>query len=251
MNRPAADQDTTTSNIDKVVEVALETFARQGFEDTRLENIAHDSGMSKRMIHYHFGDKRGLYIRALRLAISQLRPEPQALELDSTVPVDGVRKVVEAIFRQMAAHPNAIRLLLLENLFGQADMANSNPLADQSSVLLQMDKLLMMGQDAGAFRPGISALDVYTIISSMCVFRIAYPAAFKNLYHINLKDEENNVGMQRLVVDAVLAFLTSNMRNSGGMSYLTVETSNDFNGHDSNGSGNIYNETRRRHQLHQ
>ena len=26
------------------------------------------------------------------------------------------------------------------------------------------------------------------------------------------------------------------------MSYLTVETSNDFNGHDSNGSGNIYNE---------
>lgn len=37
MNRPAADQDTTTSNIDKVVEVALETFARQGFEDTRLE----------------------------------------------------------------------------------------------------------------------------------------------------------------------------------------------------------------------
>jgi len=40
MNRPAADQDTTTSNIDKVVEVALETFARQGFEDTRLENIA-------------------------------------------------------------------------------------------------------------------------------------------------------------------------------------------------------------------
>jgi len=138
MNRPAADQDTTTSNIDKVVEVALETFARQGFEDTRLENIAHDSGMSKRMIHYHFGDKRGLYIRALRLAISQLRPEPQALELDSTVPVDGVRKVVEAIFRQMAAHPNAIRLLLLENLFGQADMANSNPLADQSSVLLQM-----------------------------------------------------------------------------------------------------------------
>ena len=32
------------------------------------------------------------------------------------------------------------------------------------------------------------------------------------------------------------------MRNSGGMSYLTVETSNDFNGHDGNGSGNIYNE---------
>ena len=50
------------------------------------------------------------------------------------------------------------------------------------------------------------------------------------------------MGMQPLVVDAVLAFLTSNMRNSGGMSYLTVETSNDFNGHDSNGSGNIYNE---------
>ena len=55
------------------------------------------------MIHYYFGDKQGLYVRALQLAIKLLRPLPQAMELDSTVPVDAVVKVVEAIVDQMAS----------------------------------------------------------------------------------------------------------------------------------------------------
>ena len=49
--------------------------------------------MSKRMIHYHFGDKKGLYQRCLVLAIKQLRPTITEMELDSEVPVDGVQKI--------------------------------------------------------------------------------------------------------------------------------------------------------------
>lgn len=235
-----ADPPVTT---DRVVEIALRIFAHQGFEDTRLESISQESGMSKRMIHYHFGDKKGLYLRALRLAISQLRPDARELELDSSVPVDGVRKVVEVIYRQMSTHPDAVRLVLLENLFEHAGISNTNPIADQSSVLLQMDKLLMMGQDAGAFRPGISALDVYTIISSMCIFRISSRGMFVNLYHMDMHKEDNVAGMQRLVVDTVLAFLTSNMANTGGMSYLTPESAMNFSDEENDGAAaNIYDE---------
>ena len=59
-------------SIDSVVDVAIKHFSRSGFAETKLETIAQESGMSKRMIHYHFGDKRGLYVAALRHALGQL-----------------------------------------------------------------------------------------------------------------------------------------------------------------------------------
>ena len=55
-------------SIDAVVDVAIKQFSRFGFTETKLETIAQESGMSKRMIHYHFGDKKGLYLRALSTA---------------------------------------------------------------------------------------------------------------------------------------------------------------------------------------
>lgn len=211
-----------TTSVQDVAEIALRSFARDGFEETRIETIASESGMSKRMIHYHFGDKKGLYLAALKLAISQLRPEPRDMELESTVPVDGVRKVVEVIYRRITSHPDAVRLMVLENLFNWGDMANSAPLADQSAVLLQMDKLLMMGQDAGAFRAGISAADVYSIVTSICFHRTVYGATFNNLYSIDLRDDANFEGNLNLVVDTVLAFLTSNLGSRDEMSYLKL-----------------------------
>lgn len=212
----------------RVVETAMVQFSEVGFDEAKIDTIAQESGMSKRMIHYHFGDKKGLYMEALKLAIAQLRPEPQDMELESTVPVEGVRKVVEVIYRRITSHPHAVRLMVLENLFGWGGMNDSAALADQSIVLLQMDKLLMMGQDAGAFRSGISAIDVYSIITSICFHRTVYSATFNNLYSINLMDEANLDGNLNLVIDTVLAFLTSNLGSRDEMSYLKLRAdSND------------------------
>ncbi|APT85262.1 TetR family transcriptional regulator [Corynebacterium aquilae DSM 44791] len=214
------DVDQGTVTVEKVVAIALDCFATGGFDDTRLESIAQRSGMSKRMIHYHFGDKRGLYVKALQLAIARLRPDPSEMALETEVPVEAMGKIVNAIYDCMVEEENSVRLVTMENLFGQADMLRGAPLADQSSVVLQMERILMMGQDAGAFRPGIAAVDVYAIVASLCMFRVTNRATFANLYGTDMTDEENLDGMRRLVRDAVLAFLTSNMRNTGGMSYL-------------------------------
>lgn len=226
-------QPTPEVSTEAVVEVALESFATKGFEDTRLDTIAAESGMSKRMIHYHFGDKKGLYIKALQLAITQLRPEQQDMEMDSTVPAEGILRIVDAIYRRMILYPNATRMIALESLFGAGGMKERAALADQSVILLQMDKILMMGQDSGAFRPGISAIDVYTIISSLCMFRIANRSTFVNLYDTDFLAEDNVDGMGELIGDVVLSFLTSTLPSREHMSYLTqhphVSQSSDAN----------------------
>ncbi|BAU96714.1 TetR family regulatory protein [Corynebacterium suranareeae] len=207
---------------EEVVATALTFFAEQGFSETKLERIAKASGMSKRMIHYHFGDKKGLYIKTVAHALNLLRPEAEAMQLDSAVPVDGVRKIVEAVYTCITKHPEAVRLLLMENLQAQDGVDSTAAYSDESNVLLNLDKLLMLGQDAGAFRPGISAEDVLVLISSLAYYRVSNKKTLKNLYALDLESEANIEGMKRIVVDTVLAFLTSNIQNTGNSSYLVV-----------------------------
>lgn len=223
---PAPDvPDTATEHSatpEEVVEIALGYFAHLGFNEAKLEKIAKASGMSKRMIHYHFGDKKGLYIRTLTHALGQLRPAGEAMQLESAVPVEGVRKIVEAVYTCITEHPDAVRLLLLENLHDYGGMEAAAAANDESTVLLNLDKLLMLGQDAGAFRPGISAEDVLVLISSLGYFRISNQSPLIALYDLDLGTTENVDGMRRMVVDTVLAFLTSNLPATGSSSYLHV-----------------------------
>lgn len=228
--------DTASPSVERVVEVAMRNFARLGFDETRLDVISTEAGMSKRMIHYHFGDKEGLYVRALQLAINQLRPEVDEWDASITIPADAITNLVEVIYKRMARHPDAVRMLNMENLFGHAKMLTTAPLADQSSILLHMNRVLMLGQDAGAFRPGISALDVYVIISSLCMFRVTNRATFTNLYATDMGSLTNEDGMERLVVDTVLAFLTANFKTPHRTSYMVGNFMED----DENNPNNIY-----------
>ena len=108
-----------------------------------------------------------------------------------------------------------------------ANVTESQPIADQSSVTLQLDKLLMLGQDAGAFRPGISAQDVFTLITSLAIFRITMHKTTINLYGVDMTDRHNTAGMARMAADAVVAFLTSNLKNSQEISYLSTIAANE------------------------
>ncbi len=192
-----------TGSVDKVIDVAIEQFSELGFADTKLDNISRLAGMSKRMIHYHFGDKKGLYQQALTVAARLLNPPAGSLELDSAVPVEGVRTLVDWLFKQHVEHPEAIRMMTMESSTGALD--GGHALIDVSEVFLHLDKLLMLGQDSGAFRPGISANDIFTLIASL------------------------TIGMHRMTVDAVLAFLTTNIPDSGHSSYLTTSAADEDN----------------------
>ena len=47
-----------TVTVEEVIGIAIAQFATDGYDGTKIENISRESGMSKRMIHDHFGDKR-------------------------------------------------------------------------------------------------------------------------------------------------------------------------------------------------
>ena len=100
-------------------------------------------------------------------------------------------------------------------------LESSQALVDVSEISLHLDKLLMLGQDSGAFRPGISANDIFTLISALTMYRVTNHAMMSNLLDIDMHTHNNTEGLHRMAVDAVLAFLTANIPDIGFESYLT------------------------------
>lgn len=209
------------AELERVVDIALSHFARQGYATAKLDAIAREAGMSKRMLHYHFGDKRELYRRALSRAARSFSPPQEFLDRSYAVPVEGIRRFVDVLYNRMTQHPDSIRIFLRENLDPVLNPDEISAVRNDSEVLLQIERLLLMGQDAGAFRPGISATDVVVLIASLTFFRVGNYATLEEFGQINMLSPANTEGMRRLTIDSVLTFLTSNIPDSGYGSYLT------------------------------
>lgn len=225
---PAFDpQSPEAQSMERVIEVAMERFSLKPFSDAKLDGIAKEASVSKRMIHYHFGNKKGLYQAVLSRAVERLHPPAERLVIDSAIPVDGVRTVVEAVYAQIAENPVPTRMLHMESLQHVLPLRDIAPLFDHAEVILHLDKLLMLGQDAGVFRPGISAYDVFYLIVALSFYRTEQRDLAINIFGIDLADEANTEGTRRMTIDAVLAFLTSNIPHSGHNSYLSVTHSVD------------------------
>jgi AcrR family transcriptional regulator len=56
----------------RIVDVAMEHFATRGYEDTRIEEIASEAGVSKGAVFGYFGTKAGLFLTAYQAAARSL-----------------------------------------------------------------------------------------------------------------------------------------------------------------------------------
>lgn len=234
------------ATVDEVVATALRMFADAGFHATKLEDIAKASGMSKRKIHYNFGDKKGLYARAVLRALEQLRPPESVLNRSYAVPVEGMRRFIDALYMAIKDNPDAVVILLREQLDPALEDADSLFSQRPEDVALHLERLLLIGQDSGAFRPGISADDVLLLLISLCFFPAGVGDVAQGLRGVDFRSDRNITGMRRMVIDTVIAFLTTSISPSGYDSYLEAtpptpaEDSSDNHDYLSEPEGGIY-----------
>lgn len=220
---PVTQVDSGRTEHDAALDDAVRVFADAGFGGTTLEHVAAEAGLDAEALRSLASDTAGLYDLALARALAQITPPREVLERSHAVPVEGMRRFVDSLFHAFLDHPDAVRLLLRENLDRHVDVAELTADHRDNDVALHVERLLMVGQDAGAFRPGINADDVLALIVSLCEFQVAHASSAYAISRVNFTDQRNTDGMRRMVIDAVLAFLTSNIPHSGYDSYLVAE----------------------------
>ncbi|MGO8876729.1 MAG: TetR/AcrR family transcriptional regulator [Acidimicrobiales bacterium] len=94
----------------QLIDVALETFASNGFNETTMEDIATAAGVTKPLLYQHFASKRALYLELIDDVASRL-----IAALAAAATAGSTRQRVEAgfeaYFRFTIDNQSAVRML--------------------------------------------------------------------------------------------------------------------------------------------
>jgi AcrR family transcriptional regulator len=150
----------------QLLDVAITTFARQGYQHTSMNDIAEAAGVTKPVLYQHFSSKRDLFLELLRELGGRLRAAlaTSAVEADSPrhQVIDGMR----AYFRWVEGHQGGFELLFSGDSRHDPDFLREvarveNEIADTVASLIVVDgldeqhrRLLAMGVVGMAERAG-------------------------------------------------------------------------------------------------
>ncbi|MCW6003340.1 TetR family transcriptional regulator [Micromonospora sp. CPCC 205371] len=195
---------------EEILDVATSQFAAHGYHGSRVDEIAALTRTTKRMIYYHFGGKKQLYIAVLERAYARIRAAEREVSVDNLDPVTALRRVAEVTFDHHGAHPEFIRLVSIENIHNAEHVKELVKLVDLSGPVISMlDGILRRGRSEGLFRTDVDAVDVHMMISAFCVFHVANRHTFGAIFGRDLLDPSRRAHYRTMCGDMVVRYLAA------------------------------------------
>jgi AcrR family transcriptional regulator len=128
----------------QLLDVALDVFARNGFHQTSMEDVADAAGVTKPVLYQHFGSKRELYLELLEDVGGQMMVAVAKAVATARGPHDQVEAGFAAYFRFVSEHQNAFKLLFgggarRDEEFADAVRTVESSIADEIATLIEAD----------------------------------------------------------------------------------------------------------------
>ena len=194
----------------EILDVATAEFAAHGYHGSRVDEIAALTRTTKRMIYYHFGGKKQLYIAVLERAYARIRSAEREVSVDNLDPVTALRRVAEVTFDHHEAHPEFIRLVSIENIHNAEHVKELVTLVDLAGpVISLLDDILERGRAQHMFRPDVDAIDVHMMISAFCVFRVANRHTFGAIFGRDLVEASRHDHYRSMCGDMIVRYLAA------------------------------------------
>lgn len=96
---------------DQLLDVALEAFARSGFHETSMNDVAELAGVTKPVLYQHFESKRALYLAVIESVGARMMTEIVRATATAGEPRAKVERGTIAFFRWAADDAHSFRFL--------------------------------------------------------------------------------------------------------------------------------------------
>lgn len=164
----------------QLLSAARTAFALHGFRGTTVRHVADRADVTPAMIHYHFGDKRGLYHAMLEETFAPLLATLQ--ELAATGAPGSLRDALAGYMRMLARTPELPALLIRDVLSGDGPMREEFIRHFAARGAVAMQQLIARDAEAGLLRADLDPRFALLSLLSMAAFPfIARPIATKVL----------------------------------------------------------------------
>jgi TetR/AcrR family transcriptional regulator len=192
----------------KLLTAARREFASSGLAGARVDEIAARAGVNKQLVYHYFGDKDALYLAVLEWVYEEIRAQERKLNLEGLPPEKAIKKLIEASFDHLDAHPDFVVLLNDENRGGARHVRGSRRLEAMHSPLVSMvSKILSEGVRAGVFRKGINPVHLYISIAGLSYFFFSNTPTLSAIFGKDFSGTPAKRARRRHVVDLVMQSL--------------------------------------------
>jgi TetR/AcrR family transcriptional regulator len=163
MNTPTASRDPDLTR-ERILDAAHALFVEKGFAAVSMREIAARSGVTKSLIHHHFGSKEALWELVKERAIAAYA-ESQAAELREASEPDAelLRRGIANYFRFLHDNPGVVRLFAWTHLDEDPRCGR----LDAELVQLGAERI-RQAQARGLLRPDVNPAHVVTMFVNGC-----------------------------------------------------------------------------------
>jgi AcrR family transcriptional regulator len=214
----------------RILQAATLEFHRFGLGGARVDRIAAEAGVNKRMLYYYFGSKDDLFLAVLEAVYEAIRSEERALEMDRLDPAEAIRQLVAFTWRYYLAHPEFLTLLNSANLHEGRHLKKSTRVQSLHSPLVRMlADVLRRGRDAGRFRDGVDPVQLYISIAGLCYFYLGNRHTLAAIFDRDLMAPEALDTRLHHVIDVILGYLSAGVPGAvpGGNGRVAWESAAD------------------------
>ena len=163
----------------KILAAAEAEFSDKGIWGARIDEIAKNAGVNKRMIYAHFESKENLYKTVLSDVYSRLAEYEKEYYIEGISPELAISNIVNVSFSFLEKNPNFVRMLMWENLNGAKYVDNSELSNIKNPTIQYIKNQIRRGKESGVFRQDI---DEQQIVVSLMNFEFSY---FSNIHTLS------------------------------------------------------------------
>jgi TetR/AcrR family transcriptional regulator, fatty acid metabolism regulator protein len=137
-----------------ILDAAVRVFARQGYDDARVGDVAKEAGVAYGLVYHYFGSKDGVLEAVFREQWGRLLAAVALAEETGQTAPEQLELVVKIVLRAWRDDPDLVRLLVRE--------ITRNPhiqdeLDEIGQAFATLQRIVARGQKEGSFRSGIDA----------------------------------------------------------------------------------------------
>jgi TetR/AcrR family transcriptional regulator len=190
-----------TSN--RLLDVAIDLFARHGYDAVSTTKIARTAGLTQSIVHYHFGTKEKLWKSAVARLMERrgLVFEAVPHEFKDIEPISRIKILLRRLFRANVTEPNYARVVM------QEAMGNGNRmqwLLEQHLIRGYgvIDTLLKDAIENGSLR-NLPFHGLSNILTSVAAGTVLLGHVTRAIYSVDLSAKENMDELEDMIISII------------------------------------------------
>ena len=171
-----------------ILAAARDEFSRYGLAGARVDRIAENAKLNKRLIYYYFTSKDDLFLAVLEGTYADIRQAEQQLHLTELAPAQAIRRLTEFTWARHLMRSERIR--------------------EMNSPLIQtLGEILERGRKEGIFRGGIDPVQLYISIASLAYFYLSNNHTLSAVFGRNLMTTKAHSERLSHICDVILGYV--------------------------------------------